>query len=39
MFKRGTTQVLSKVEKKIQIEVLSTSVREIKPNTDTMEIA
>jgi len=39
LFKRGTTPVLSKVEKKIQIEVLSTSVREVKPSQDTMEIA
>ena len=39
MFKRGTTQVLSKLEKKVQIEVLSTSVREIKPSNDTMEVA
>lgn len=39
LFKRGTTQVLSSLERKIQYDVLSTSVREIKPNTETMEIA
>jgi len=37
-FNRGTTQVLNKVEKKIQFETLSTSVKEIKP-VETMEIA
>lgn len=37
-FRRGTTQVLKKVEKKIQIDVLSTSVRETKYQ-ETMEIA
>lgn len=37
-FNRGTTQVLNKVERKIQFETLSTSVREIKP-VETMEIA
>jgi len=40
MFKRGTTQVLKTEVKKVQYEVLSTSVREVKPtNTETMEIA
>ncbi len=38
-FKRGTTQVLKSTEKKVQFEVLSTSVREIKTNPETMEIA
>lgn len=39
LFKRGTTQVLKSLERKVQFDVLSTSVREIKPNTETMEIA
>lgn len=39
LFRRGTTQVLKSQVKKVQYEVLSTSVREIKPNTETMEIA
>jgi 20S proteasome subunit beta 2 len=39
MFKRGTTQVLKSEIKKVQIEVLSTSVKEVKTNTETMEIA
>ena len=40
MFRRGTTQVLKTEVKKVQYEVLSTSVREVKPtNTETMEIA
>ena len=39
MFKRGTTQVLKTLEKKVQYEVLSTNVREIRPSTETMEIA
>lgn len=38
-FKRGTTQVLKKTDKKILIDVLSTSVREIKLSHETMEIA
>lgn len=38
-FLRGTSSVLKKVERKIQIDVLSTSVREIKPVMETMEIA
>lgn len=37
-FKRGTTQVLTKSDRKIQIDVLSTSVREIKLNTETMDM-
>jgi len=37
-FKRGTTNVLNKVERKVQIDVLSTSVREVKYQ-ETMEIA
>lgn len=37
-FQRGTTQVLNKVERKIQFDLMSTSVREIKP-VETMEIA
>lgn len=38
-FLRGTTSVLKKVERKVQFDVLSTSVREIKPAQETMEIA
>lgn len=38
-FKRGTTQVLKTIEKKVQYDILSTSVREIKTNLETMEIA
>jgi 20S proteasome subunit beta 2 len=39
LYKRGTTQVIKTLEKKVQYDVLSTSVREIKPSTETMEIA
>jgi len=39
LFKRGTTQVIKTSEKKVQYDVLSTCVREIKPSTETMEIA
>ena len=40
MFKRGTTQILKSNVKKVQYEVLSTNVREIKHNPgETMEIA
>jgi 20S proteasome subunit beta 2 len=39
LFRRGTTQVLKSQVKKVQYEVLSTSVREVKPSTETMEIA
>jgi len=38
-FKRGTSQVLKKTDRKIQIDILSTSVREIKLSHETMEIA
>lgn len=38
-FKRGSTAVLNTTERKVQYEVLSTSVKEIKPSTDTMEVA
>lgn len=38
-FKRGTTKVLKQFEKKVQYEVMSTNVREIRPSTETMEIA
>jgi len=38
LFPRGTTAVLKKYEKKIQFDILSTSVKEIKPS-ETMEIA
>jgi len=39
LFKRGTTQVIKTLEKKVQYDVLSTCVREIKTSTETMEIA
>ncbi len=38
-FKRGTTKVLKTLEKKVHYEIMSTNVREIKPNTETMEVA
>lgn len=38
-FKRGTTSVLKSVEKKVQYEVMSTNVKEIKPSAETMEVA
>lgn len=38
LFKRGTSQVIKRIEKKVQIEVLSTSVKETKYQ-ETMEIA
>lgn len=39
LFRQGTTPVIKSTEKKVLYEVLSTSVREIKPSTETMEIA
>jgi len=39
-FRRGTTQVLKTQEKKVQFEILSSTVREIKSSSsDTMEIS
>lgn len=39
VFKRGTTAVLKTAEKRVQYEVLSTSVKEVRPNTETMEVS
>lgn len=38
-FRRGTTNVLNTVAKKVQFDVLSTSVREVRSQQETMEIA
>ncbi|RNA29868.1 proteasome subunit beta type-7 [Brachionus plicatilis] len=39
LYKRETTQVLKKFEKKVHYEVMSTNVKEIRPAAETMEIA
>lgn len=38
-FRRGTSKVLNTVAKKVQFDVLSTSVREVRSQQETMEIA